>query len=108
MSSPSAFCGEHSTTAGYSTPILLGGVHPSGLVESKFVGACIWDEFLDDCCCARTLDPCVSSFVIIPRFFFRVAPFAVDQKADISHVSVVANIPIFNTAKIITIPEHII
>ena len=33
MSSPSAFCGEHSTTAGYSTPSLLCGVHPSGGVK---------------------------------------------------------------------------
>ena len=30
--------------------------------------------FLGDRCCARTLDPCVSSFVMIPRVFSRIAP----------------------------------
>ena len=63
ISPTSAFCGEPSTTAGYSTPSLLCGDHPSGGVK-VFVGACIWDEFLDDRCCARTLDPCVSPLLL--------------------------------------------
>ena len=46
--------GERSTSAGYSTPSLLCGVHLFG-GDKVFVDACIWDEFLDDHCCAQTL-----------------------------------------------------
>ena len=44
--SPSAFYGESSASAGYSTPSPLCGVHPLWWSQRFFVDACIWDDFL--------------------------------------------------------------
>ena len=46
MIPPSAFYGESSASAGYSTPSPLCGVHPLWWSQRFFVDACIWDDFL--------------------------------------------------------------
>ena len=44
------------------TPLQVFSVVFTSLVETKFfVDACSWDEFLDDRCCARMLNPLGSS-----------------------------------------------
>ena len=63
-----AFYGEHSPSAGSSTPSPLCGVHLFG-GNKDFCWCLHLGWFLGDRCWARTLDLCVSSFVMIPRVF---------------------------------------
>ena len=75
MVPPSAFYGESSASAGYSTPSPLCGVHPLWWSQRFFVDACIWDDFLVTAAVLELSTLASLLFVMIPKTrLFRVAP----------------------------------